>query len=53
MEKSKLLANIIAGWFTAAAKGDATYADKYLSKRPSMLLVGTDPKEWIRGKAAA
>ncbi|MBM3947792.1 MAG: nuclear transport factor 2 family protein [SAR202 cluster bacterium] len=33
--------------------GDATYADKHLSKRSTMLLVGTDPEEWIRGKAAA
>ena len=53
MKKSKELANIIGGWFTAAAKGDASYADKHLSKRPTMLLVGTDPKEWIRGKAAS
>ena len=53
MEKSTELANLIAGWFTAAAKGDASYANKHLSKRATMLLVGTDPKEWIRGKAAA
>lgn len=53
MEKSRALASIIAGWFTAAAKGDAAYADKHLSKRSAMLLVGTDPKEWVRGKAAA
>ena len=53
MQKSKELADIIAGWFKAAARGDASYADKHLSKRSTMLLVGTDPKEWIRGKAAA
>jgi hypothetical protein len=53
MEKSKQVANLIEGWFDAVAKGDAAYPNKHLSKRPGMLLVGTDPKEWIRGGAAA
>ena len=52
LEKSKEIANIIAGWFNAAVQGDGTYAGKHLSQRPTMLLVGTDPKEWLRGKAA-
>lgn len=53
MQKSEPLADIIAGWFKAASRGDAAYADEHLSKRSTMLLVGTDPKEWIRGKDAA
>lgn len=52
MEQSKELTNVIAGWFQAAARGDATYADRYVSKSPRTLLVGTDPEEWIRGKEA-
>jgi ketosteroid isomerase-like protein len=53
MQNSETLADIIAGWFKAAARGDAACADKHLSKRSTMLLVGTDPDEWVRGKAAA
>lgn len=52
MEKSKELANIISGWFNAAVQGDGKYAGKHLSQRNTMLLVGTDPDEWLRGKAA-
>ncbi len=52
MEKSKAVANIIAGWFQAAAKGESSYPGKHMSKRAAALLVGTDPKEWFRGKKA-
>lgn len=53
MEKSKEIADIIAGWFKAAEKGDGAYALTHVSRAPSTLLVGTDPKEWFRGKTAA
>jgi len=53
MEKSKEIAAIISGWFKAAEKGDGTYALANMSLKPSTLLVGTDPKEWFRGKTAA
>jgi ketosteroid isomerase-like protein len=52
MKASKEIAGIIAGWFKAAEKGDGAYALTNVSHSPSTLLVGTDPKEWYRGRAA-
>jgi hypothetical protein len=47
MERSPELCNIIAGWFDAASRGDASWVDRHVSRRAGVRLVGTDPNEWL------
>jgi ketosteroid isomerase-like protein len=53
MDPSRELKEIIAGWFKAIEKGDASWVDRYMSTDPAVRLIGTDPGEWIAGKEAA
>jgi ketosteroid isomerase-like protein len=52
MEPSPILREIIAGWFAAAAAGDAGWRDHHVSADPRLRIVGTDPEEWLQGDAA-
>ncbi len=53
MQASTELRNIIAGWFTAIANGDLSWAERHISRRAGVRLVGTDPAEWLEGPRVA
>ena len=52
MNRSPELEKLVVAWFDAAARGDPSLVDRHLSQDPGTLLVGSDPDEWFRGKAA-
>jgi hypothetical protein len=52
MEASGEIRDVIAGWFEAAERGDVTWRDRHVSKRPEIRIVGTDPDEWLTGARA-
>jgi ketosteroid isomerase-like protein len=45
MEQSTEIRDIITSWFDAVGQGDPAWLDRYLS--PKVLVVGTDPNEWL------
>lgn len=50
MERSPELEEIIARWFESAARGDGSWVDRHVSRDADVLLVGTDPDEWLEGE---
>lgn len=52
MHTDEGLRRVIENWFSAVASGDQTWLDKHMSDDPDMRLVGTDPKEKLKGRAA-
>lgn len=52
MEASAELREIIAGWFAAAVRGDASWRDRHVSRNANLRIVGTDPSEWLLGEPA-
>lgn len=52
MRESPELAKVIAGWFSAAAAGDASWRDRHVSRQPGLRIIGTDPEEWLSGGPA-
>jgi ketosteroid isomerase-like protein len=52
MEPSIEIEELIRGWFEATANGDASWRDRYVSRHPSLKLVGTEPDDWLEGYAA-
>ncbi|MBX7254096.1 MAG: nuclear transport factor 2 family protein [Candidatus Promineofilum sp.] len=53
MQASTELRNIIEGWFAAIADGDLAWAERHISRRAGVRLVGTDPTEWLEGPRVA
>ena len=53
MEQSPELEQIIAGWFESVSRGDASWADRHISRDPTVRLVGTGPEEWLQGERVA
>jgi ketosteroid isomerase-like protein len=52
MEASDEIRDVIAGWFSAAASGDAGWRDRHVSRRADLRIIGTDPDEWLTGQPA-
>jgi ketosteroid isomerase-like protein len=52
MQPSAEVSAVISGWFDAVAKGDLSWPDRHISTDEHFRVVGTDPKEWLSGKAA-
>ena len=52
MESSREIRDVIAGWFEAAVKGDASWRDRHVSSLPDLRIIGTDPDEWLTGEPA-
>jgi ketosteroid isomerase-like protein len=52
MEPSIEIQELIRGWFEATANGDASWRDRYVSRHPSLKLVGTEPDDWLEGYSA-
>jgi len=50
MERSPELEEIIARWFESAARGDGSWVDRHVSRDADVLLVGTDPDDWLEGE---
>ena len=51
MEPSEEIRRVVERWTLATARGDAIPLER-LSDHPGTLMIGTDPAEWWRGKAA-
>jgi ketosteroid isomerase-like protein len=49
MERSPEIEKLVADWFAAASRADATVVDRYVTADPAVLVVGSDPHEWIKG----
>ena len=49
MERSSEIEELVADWFAAASRGDASVVDRYVTADPSVRVVGSDPNEWIQG----
>ena len=49
MERSRELEQLVAAWFDAASRGDASLVDQHVAVEPGSRLVGSDPDEWLRG----
>lgn len=52
MEDAPEIRAIILAWFEAAAKGDASWRDRHVSRAAGTRIVGTDPDEFLQGEAA-
>ena len=52
MKHSSELRDVILGWFKAAENGDVSWCDHHVSGNPDLRVVGTDPKEWLKGEKA-
>jgi hypothetical protein len=52
MKASAEIRDTIAGWFRAAADGDASWRDRHVSAEPDLQMIGTDPEEWLKGQSA-
>jgi ketosteroid isomerase-like protein len=49
MERSAELEALLAAWFSAASRGDASVVDKHVSVHDGARLIGSDPQECFRG----
>lgn len=49
MERSSEIEELVADWFAAASRGDGSVVDRYVPADPAVLVVGSDPNEWIKG----
>ncbi len=47
MERSEELEELIRSWFAAATSGDAAVVDRHVSRETGVLLIGSDPDEWL------
>ncbi|MGH2374440.1 MAG: nuclear transport factor 2 family protein [bacterium] len=53
MQPAPELRAIINAWFESVAKGDASWADRHISREAGVRLIGTDPTEWLNGAKVA
>lgn len=53
MQRSTEIESIIREWFECVARGDATWLDRHLSRDADLRIIGTDPKEWLKGEQAS
>ena len=49
MERSDEIEALVAAWFEAATRGDASLVDERVSPSPAACLIGSDPAEVFRG----
>lgn len=49
MQASTELRALITGWFDSVVSGDQSWAERHVSRRAGVRLVGTDPAEWLEG----
>ena len=53
MERSDELRDVILTTFEAFSSQDASLIDRHTSRHEGVLLIGSDPNEWIEGEQAA
>jgi ketosteroid isomerase-like protein len=53
MQPSDELRDVILASFEAYSRGDASSVDRYTSRQEGVLVIGSDPDEWIEGAQAA
>jgi ketosteroid isomerase-like protein len=53
MQRSPEIEELVAQWFDAATRGDASLVDALVSSDPGTCLIGSDPDEWLRGSEVA
>jgi hypothetical protein len=51
MQRSKELEELVRTWFAAASSGDSSVIDKHVSQHEGSRLIGSDPDEWLGGRA--
>jgi ketosteroid isomerase-like protein len=49
MNRSPELEALVAEWFAAASRGDASLVERHVPADAEVMLVGSDPEEWFRG----
>ena len=49
MQASTELRAIITGWFDSVVSGDHSWAERHVSRRAGVRLVGAAPAEWLEG----
>jgi ketosteroid isomerase-like protein len=49
MERSPEIEALVAAWFDAASRGDASMIERHVTPMPEVRLVGSDPDEWLHG----
>ena len=52
MHRSPEIEALVARWFDAATRGDASRVDALVSPDPGTCLIGSEPEEWLRGGPA-
>ena len=52
MERSDELEQLVAAWFEAASRGDASLVDAHVSPSDGTRLIGSDPSELFQGGSA-
>ena len=52
MQRSPELEQLVAGWFQAASRGDASLVDAHVSRDEGVRLIGSDPAELFQGGRA-
>jgi hypothetical protein len=52
MEQSDELKDLTLRFYEAAATGDLSFLERYVSRREGTVFVGTDPNEWWEGLEA-
>lgn len=49
MQPSTELKELMLRWYASFAAGDLTVTEQILAHQPELLLIGTDPTEWLMG----
>lgn len=49
MERSPELEALVAAWFAGASAGDPSLVERHVGADPEVILIGSDPDEWVSG----
>ena len=51
MDRSPELESLVADWFAAATRGDPSLVERHVPADAEVMLIGSDPDEWLAGGA--
>lgn len=49
MNSAPKLQELVLGWYASFSAGDISITERLLSHHPDLLVIGTDPAEWVKG----
>ena len=52
MKRSEELEGLVVAWFAAASAGDPSLVERHVPVDTEVMLIGSDPDEWVEGGAA-